>query len=73
MRERSIVDNIIACSKNISHKHKYDTITPKYKDTRDIACLIALATERKVYSSRVTELDLMGEMFNQQKKCIPSD
>lgn len=71
MSAHSIVDNIISCSKNISHKHKYEAITPKYKDTRDIACLIALATERKVYSSRVTELDLIGEMYDQQKTAFP--
>lgn len=71
VQKQSVIDNIIMCSRNLSHKHKYDTILPRFRDVREIACLIALATERKVYSSKTVDLDLVSEMCAQQKNAVP--
>ena len=68
---KTIVDNIIYTSNKLAEKNKYDKSTPKYKSIQELASLIVLGIERKVYSSLVTKLDLHQEFFNQHKATEP--
>lgn len=64
--KKSIADNIIECSHNLIQKNRFDKISPHFNNERQIACLLSLAIENKVYSSRVVELDLLPEIYEQE-------
>lgn len=66
--KQSILDNILYISDSLNEKSKYNAIIPKTETTKQLAALIALATERKIYSSRAVMLDVYDE-FELQKKC----
>ena len=68
---KSIVDNIIHISNRLAQKNKFDKSIPQYDTTRELAALIALAIERKVYSSLATKLDLHSELLTQKKSTEP--
>lgn len=68
---RTIADNIIESSHKLIEKNRFDSIVPHFDSERKVACLIALATENKVYSSRVVELDLMPEVYEQERASRP--
>ena len=68
---KSVADNIIECSHNLIQKNRFDKIVPRFTNERQIACLIALAIENKVYSSRAVELDLLPEIHEQEKASKP--
>lgn len=68
---QTIVDNIITCGKKLASKSKYDSIRPRVREIGEIAALITLATERKIYTSKVVNLDLSAEMHIQQKATSP--
>lgn len=70
-RHKTIVDNIIDVSNKLAEKNKYDKATPKCRNVRELASLIVLGIERKVYSSLATKLDLHQELLNQQKATEP--
>lgn len=67
----TIVDNIINLSKELSEKNKYYNIVPRFDSVPEIAALIALATERKIYSARATQLELYDELAIQCKATVP--
>ena len=67
----TIIDNIIDISNKLTERNKYDKVTPKYKNVQELASLIVLGIERKVYSSLATKLDLHKELLNQQKATEP--
>ena len=67
----SIVDSIIEISNNLIEKNKYHNTIPRLTTTKEIAALIALATELKIYSTRATELDIVEELFLQRKGAEP--
>lgn len=69
--DQTIVDNIITCGKKLASKSKYDSIRPRMREISEISALIALATERKIYTSKVVNLDLSAEMLVQQKATSP--
>ena len=69
--KKSVADNIIECSHNLIQKNRFDKIVPHFANERQIACLIALAIENKVYSSRAIELDLLPEIHEQEKSSKP--
>ena len=68
---RTIVDNIIHIGKRLEEDSKYKRIKPKLNTVKEIAALIALATEKKVYSHQVIALDLFTEMSVQVKTAQP--
>ena len=70
-RHKTIVDNIIDVSNKLAEKNRYDKATPKCRNVRELASLIVLGIERKVYSSLATKLDLHQELLNQQKATEP--
>lgn len=70
-RHKTIVDNIIAISNKLAEKSKYDKITPKCRSMQELASLIVLGIEKKVYSSLATKLDLHQELLTQQKVAEP--
>lgn len=69
--EKTMIDNIIDISDNLREKNKFYNITPRLRDIKEIAALIALATEKKLYSSRVIQLDILSEIESQQKATDP--
>ncbi len=69
--KKTIADNIIECSHNLIQKNRFDKIIPHFADERQIACLIALAIENKVYSTRAVELDLLPEIYEQERVSKP--
>lgn len=69
--KKSVADNIIECSHNLIQKNRFDRIAPHFTSERQIACLIALAIENKVYSSRAVELDLFPEIHEQERASKP--
>ena len=71
LEQKSIADNIIECSHNLIQKNRFDRIAPHFTSERQIACLIALAIENKVYSSRAVELDLFPEIHEQERASKP--
>lgn len=70
-RHKTILDNIIDVSNKLAEKNRYDKATPKCRNVRELASLIVLGIERKVYSSLATKLDLHQELLNQQKATEP--
>lgn len=70
-RHKTIIDNIIDISNSLAEKNKYDKATLKCRSVQELASLIVLGTERKVYSSLATKLDLHQELLNQQKATEP--
>lgn len=69
--KKSIADNIIDCSRDLIQNSRFDKISPLFNDERQIACLIALAIENKIYSSRAVELDLLPEIYKQELASKP--
>lgn len=69
--DRTVVDNIINIADTLREKNKFHKISPRLNGTREIAALIALATEKKLYSNRVVQLDILSEIESQQKSADP--
>lgn len=69
--EKTIVDNIIDISDTLRVKNKFYALTPRLRDIKEIASLIAIATEKKLYSNRVVVLDILSEIESQQKATNP--
>lgn len=69
--EKTIVDNIIDISDTLRVKNKFYALTPRLRDIKEIASLIAIATEKKLYSNRVVALDILSEIESQQKATAP--
>ena len=68
---KTIVDNIIHIGKRLEEDNKYRKITPRLSSVKEIAALIALSTEKKVYSHQVIALNLHEEMTLQVKTAQP--
>ena len=68
---RTIVDNIIHIGKRLEEDNKYRKITPRLSTIKEIATLIALSTEKKVYSRQVIALNLHEEMTAQVRIAQP--
>ena len=71
VEDETIVDNIINLSKDLSEKNKYHDIVPRFTSVPELASLIALAIERKIYSTRATQLELYDELALQCKVSTP--
>lgn len=70
-KNKTILDNIIQISDNLNEKNKYCNITLKLTTVHEIAAVIALVTERKIYSSKAIQLDLLDEIQLQYKQTKP--
>ena len=68
---RSIVDNIIEIGESLEKNNKYHKIKPYEETVKEIAALIALGIERKVYSYRAVQFDIQEELIRQCKKSAP--
>lgn len=68
---KSISDNIIDISERLIQKSQFDKITPKMKTEKEVACLVALATMKKIYSEDVVILNLEEEFVLQKKRAFP--
>ena len=68
---RTILDNIIYIGKRLEEDNKYRRITPRLSTVKEIAALITLATEKKVYSHQVIALNLHEEMTRQVRITQP--
>lgn len=69
--DKTMVDNIIDIGNALREKNKFLTIAPRLRETKEVAALIAIATEKKLYSSRVVDLDILTELESQQKATTP--
>lgn len=65
--KQNLLDNILYISDSLKEKNKYTSIIPKTDTKKQLASLIALATEHKIYSGRAVMFDLLNE-FEYQKK-----
>lgn len=70
-RHRSIVDNIIKLSDGLKEKHKFTDIEPHLRNNRELAALIALGIERKIYTTHAIRLDLYDELYVECKIADP--
>ena len=69
--DRTIVDNIIHIGKRLEEDNKYQKIIPRLSTVKEIAALIALSTEKKIYSRQVIAFNLYEEMTLQVKIAQP--
>ena len=67
----TIVDYIIETSDKLAERNKYYHVAPKLRSICELAALIALGIERKLYSHRATQLDLNEELFVQRRATEP--
>ena len=70
-KDTTIVDNIITTSDKLRENNRFNRIMPRFTSVKDIAALIALATERKIYSKRASDLDVSPELDNQLRSSVP--
>ena len=68
---KTIVDNIIEKSNLLYEKNKYQRISPKFNTVPEIAVLLSLAVEKKLYSEKVIQFDFLEEMSLQVKSTMP--
>ncbi len=68
---RTIVDNIIETSEKLEEKNKFNAKYPKFSSERDLAALIAMGTEHKIYSLWAVQLGLDRELQLQFKATEP--
>ena len=66
-----MLDNILRISETLNERSRYNSITPKTDGKKRLASLIALATERKLYSNRAVTLDIYLELEDQRRICDP--
>ena len=62
---KTLLDNIIDMGEKLKASNKYQAIRPRFGTIKEIAVLVALATEKKIYSQELIALDLLSEMESQ--------
>lgn len=70
-QKQNLLDNILYISDSLNEKSKYTSIIPKTDTQKQLAALIALATEHKIYSSRAVMFDIHNELELQKKISSP--
>lgn len=70
-KSKTIVDNIIETSRKLLVESKYQKVNVNTSSYRHIAALIALATEKKIYTTRAIELDIDRELNDEVKLANP--
>lgn len=72
-KSKTILDNILDLSSNnkISTSNKFNKIQLLFYTEKQIATLIILAIEKKVYSSQVLKFNILSEIYNQKSRAYP--
>lgn len=72
-KSKTILDNILALSSNnkISTSNKFNKIQLLFDTEKQIATLIILAIEKKVYSSQILKFNILSEIYNQKSRAYP--
>lgn len=69
--ERTIVDNILNLSNNLTVQNKYTKVSPQTKDVRHVACLIMLTVKTKLYTEQAVAFDIANELEEEIAICKP--
>lgn len=72
-KSKTILDNILDLSSNnkISTSNKFNKIQLLFDTEKQIATLIILAIEKKVYSSQILKFNILSEIYNQKSRAYP--
>ena len=72
-KSKTILDNILDLNSNnrISTSNKFNKIQLSFDTEKQIATLIILAIEKKVYSSQVLKFNILSEIYNQKSRAYP--
>jgi len=70
-KSQTALDNILRISRDLNEKNRYNAFIPKTDTIKQLASIIALLTERKIYSSRAIMLDIYSELELQRKTVDP--
>lgn len=70
-QKKSIIDNIISLGEQHQEEHTYRNISPSHKTIKDLAVLIILAMQHKIYSYQAVQFDLVSEINKQIDVCYP--
>ena len=72
-KSKTILDNILDLSSNnkISTSNKFNKIQLLFDTEKQIATLIILAIEKKVYSSQILKFNILSEIYSQKSKAYP--
>ena len=68
---KSILDNIISLGEQLQEEYKYQSILPVHETIKDLAVLIVLALQEKIYSYQGVQFDLLSEIASQEKAAYP--
>lgn len=69
--DKSVVDNIILASSELSIENRYSKILPQSESIRQIVSLIILSIKRKLYSKDCVYYDIEKEMIEHCKNTAP--
>ena len=67
----TLADNIINIGQKLDEKNRFQRIFPRFGNIKELAALIALAIERKIFSNRAITLNLYNELEMQCKVAGP--
>lgn len=70
-RNVTILDNIIHVSRNQSEKNRFSRKKPLFGNEREIAVLISLLINKKIYSREAVQFDFIQEVYGQIKATEP--
>lgn len=69
--EQTLLDNVISISEVLEAKHKFSNVCLSFNSIKEVASLVILAIEKKVYSTQVIKFDILSEIHNQYLKGRP--
>ena len=70
-QKQTLLDNVIRISEELESKNKFSRVNLSFNSIKDVASLIILAMEKKVYSTQVIKYDILSEIHDQYKKARP--
>ena len=70
-KNQTMLDNIMRISRDLNEKNRYNSFSPKTDTIKQLVSIIALLTERKIYSSRAIMFDIHSELELQRKSVDP--
>ncbi|EOH98355.1 hypothetical protein UAW_01536 [Enterococcus haemoperoxidus ATCC BAA-382] len=70
-KNTTILDNILRISNLLKNQNKYTHKNASLEDKFQVAVLVALATEKKLYSTKIIMLDLLTEIEKQASFTTP--
>ena len=69
--KKTLVDNIVEVSASLTEYNTYEQAQLCFSTTKQVAALIALATEKKIYTSKAITLDIIEELIQQKASASP--